>query len=131
MTKMSLKNRLQEILTELQTPEPTPQWSNVSKEYWPVHQVGFAEERLRPIVQELELKEKRRKMTAEARMKLRVAEKKRALAKQYRNSVCSGCYYNRYNFESGGDGWNAPTTGEGCYNLVLIKRGRCPGYHHG
>ena len=44
---------------------------------------------------------------------------------RYRETVCLGCRNNRYNFPSGGDGVNAPTSGEGCWHLDGIKRGKC------
>lgn len=55
----------------------------------------------------------------------REQRKRRNKRNQYRNTVCVGCRHSRYNFESDGDGWNAPTTGEGCYHLAEVKRGKC------
>lgn len=52
--------------------------------------------------------------------------KLRKLAQKYRSTVCAGCRYNRYNFESEGDGTDAPTSGEGCFHLERIKRDFCP-----
>jgi hypothetical protein len=59
---------------------------------------------------EKELEE--RKMT---RLKLKYAK------------FCSGCYNDSYNHKSEGDGWNAPTTGEGCFYLTNIYRNICHG----
>ena len=55
-------------------------------------------------------------------------EKKNKLRDRYRGTVCSDCSNNRYNFESDGErpGIDAPTSGDGCWNLKLVKRGMCP-----
>lgn len=45
--------------------------------------------------------------------------------KERNRSVCSGCYNNRYNYQSGGDAQNAPTSGAGCWHLDKIARGQC------
>lgn len=57
--------------------------------------------------------------------KIRNAKKIRELRDRYRNTVCVGCHNNRYNFQSDGNGWDAPTSGEGCWSLSRIKRGVC------
>lgn len=44
---------------------------------------------------------------------------------KYRTTVCSGCRHNYYNFKQEGDGWNAPTSGEGCWFLDQIYRNKC------
>ncbi len=51
--------------------------------------------------------------------------KSRKRAMKYRETVCRGCRNNRYNYESAGDGWDAPTTGDGCWFLDEIERGKC------
>ena len=58
----------------------------------------------------------------------KVAQKLLALAKQHRGRTCAGCRNNRYNFKVEGDGWNGATSGEGCWHLVDIRRGKCPHY---
>ena len=48
------------------------------------------------------------------------------LRDKYRSTICAGCRNNRYNYKSDGNGIDAPTTGEGCWSLTSIKRGKCP-----
>lgn len=58
----------------------------------------------------------------------RANAKNRALAERYRETVCRGCHDNYYNWKQAGDGWNAPTDGNGCWNLYRISRGKCSAY---
>lgn len=58
----------------------------------------------------------------------KAAEKLVKLAAQHRGRTCAGCRNNRYNFKVDGDGWNAPTDGDGCWHLVDIRRNKCPHY---
>lgn len=55
-----------------------------------------------------------------------VEKDNRTKAKKYRGTVCVGCRNNYYNYQAEGDGWNAPTSGMGCWHLDGIKRGKCP-----
>ncbi len=71
-----------------------------------------------------------RHVDATAGTKAEREKRKKAQLRDYnRNRVCRGCHYNRYNYESAGDRMNAPTTGDGCWHLHMIKRGKCPMWH--
>ena len=76
----------------------------------PRHKLTEEEKRLR-VLKQKEIMEKR---------------KRERLRDTHRRAVCSGCYNNRYNYKSEGSTAEAPTSGEGCWNLKLIKRGICP-----
>lgn len=61
-------------------------------------------------------------MDEKEREKQRMAK----LRDKYRSSVCSGCRNNYYNYQHAGNGIDAPTTGDGCFHLDRVTRGKCP-----
>lgn len=55
--------------------------------------------------------------------------KQKRLIEKHRETTCRGCSQNRYNYKSDGvPNVEAPTSGEGCWNLGCIKRGKCSLY---
>ena len=116
--------KLLDIRDLLRTGTAPTSWG-MTEDEWMQHKINRAAGHLTEIIEDLQAKEARRKLSSEEKLKLRIAEKKLRLRNQHRGSTCLGCHYNRYNFESSGDAQNAPTTGEGCYFLTAIRRGKC------
>lgn len=121
----SLKRMLSDIRDLLRT-DLAPDALGYTEEEWAQHKIDRVSGLLDSIVQDLQAKEDRRKLSSEEKLRLRLAEKQQRLRDKHRGTTCVGCPDNRYNYESGGSTWEAPTTGEGCYHLVQIKRGVCP-----
>lgn len=121
----TLKRMLSDIRDLLRT-DLAPDTLGYTESEWAQVKMDRASGLLDSIVQDLQAKEDRRKLSSEEKLKLRLAKKQLALRNTHRGTTCVGCPDNRYNFQSGGSTWEAPTTGEGCYHLKGINRGVCP-----
>jgi len=118
----SLKTKLLDIRDLLRT-GLAPDALGYTEYEWAQHKIDRASGHLTAIIEDLQAKEARRKLSSEEKLKLRLAERRRQLRDHWRGRLpCAGCHNNRYNYETAGDGWNAPTTGEGCWWLKDINR---------
>jgi hypothetical protein len=137
-----VKKQLHLLLSMLSRDIAPIYMQNMSTEAWRAFQVHEARDFVARLIDEMDERTRRNKLNPSEKMLLRQKElkeraeqrkiaKKRILAVRYRNSVCSGCYYNRYNFESGGSIREAPTSGDGCFHLESIKHGQCKIWHRG